>query len=124
MYNRKIEVNPSGSSRRSSTIRGSFAYDDEFPMVIDAIERGDIDPALFISHEFGLDEYRAGVPHAARPRRLAEGDGQPVAAALSSAFCAARSALMRCVASSREASDTDRAAAPSRSRAAATRSAW
>ena len=39
------------------TIRGSFAYDDEFPMVIDAIDRGDVDPAQFISHEYGLDEY-------------------------------------------------------------------
>lgn len=57
MYNRKIEVNPSRIVEKELTIRGSFAYDDEFPMVIDAIDRGDVDPALFISHEYGLDEY-------------------------------------------------------------------
>ena len=57
MYNRKIEVNPSRIVEKELTIRGSFAYDDEFPMVIDAIDRGDVDPALFISHEYGLDDY-------------------------------------------------------------------
>jgi 2-desacetyl-2-hydroxyethyl bacteriochlorophyllide A dehydrogenase len=57
MYNTKIEVNPSRIVEKELTIRGSFAYNDEFPMVIDAIERGDVDPALFVSHEFSLDEF-------------------------------------------------------------------
>ena len=57
MYNRKIEVNPSRIVEKELSIKGSFAYNDEFPMVIDAIERGDVDPALFVSHEYGLDEY-------------------------------------------------------------------
>lgn len=57
MYNSKIEVNPSRIVEKELTIRGSFAYDDEFPMVIAAIDRGDIDPAVFISHEFALDDF-------------------------------------------------------------------
>ena len=57
MYNQKIELNPSRIVEKELSIRGSFAYNDEFPMVIDAIERGDIDPALFISHEFGLEDF-------------------------------------------------------------------
>ncbi len=57
MYNAKIEVNPSRIVEKELTIRGSFAYNDEFPMVIDAIERGDVDPAIFISHEFGLADF-------------------------------------------------------------------
>ena len=52
------------------TIRGSFAYNDEFPMVIEAIDRGDVDPALFVSHEFPLDDFgrRSGRSSTARPR--------------------------------------------------------
>ncbi len=57
MYNRKIEVTPDRIVEKELTMRGSFAYNDEFPMVIDAIESGDIDPDVFISHEFGLDEF-------------------------------------------------------------------
>jgi 2-desacetyl-2-hydroxyethyl bacteriochlorophyllide A dehydrogenase len=57
MYNRKIEVTPDRIVEKELTMRGSFAYNDEFPMVIDAIESGDVDPEVFISHEFGLDEF-------------------------------------------------------------------
>jgi 2-desacetyl-2-hydroxyethyl bacteriochlorophyllide A dehydrogenase len=56
MYNGKIELNPSRIVEKELTIRGSFAYNDEFPMVIDAIERGDVDPALFVSHRFSLED--------------------------------------------------------------------
>jgi 2-desacetyl-2-hydroxyethyl bacteriochlorophyllide A dehydrogenase len=57
MYNSKIEVNPSRIVEKELTIRGSFAYNDEFQMVIDAIEAGDVDPTLFVSHEFALEEF-------------------------------------------------------------------
>lgn len=57
MYGSKIEVNPSRIVEKELTIRGSFAYNDEFPMVIAAIERGDVDPALFVSHEFALEDF-------------------------------------------------------------------
>lgn len=57
MYHQKIEVNPSRIVEKELTIRGSFAYNDEFPMVIDAIERGDVDPSLFISHAFALEDF-------------------------------------------------------------------
>lgn len=56
MYHSKVEVNPSRIVEKELIIRGSFAYNDEFPMVIDAIERGDVDPSLFVSHEFSLDD--------------------------------------------------------------------
>jgi 2-desacetyl-2-hydroxyethyl bacteriochlorophyllide A dehydrogenase len=57
MYNQKVEVNPSRIVEKELTIRGSFAYNDEFPLVIDAIERGDVDPSVFISHEFALEDF-------------------------------------------------------------------
>jgi 2-desacetyl-2-hydroxyethyl bacteriochlorophyllide A dehydrogenase len=57
MYNAKIEVNPSRIVEKELTIRGSFAYNDEFPMVIDAIERGDVDPSVFVSHSFALEDF-------------------------------------------------------------------
>jgi 2-desacetyl-2-hydroxyethyl bacteriochlorophyllide A dehydrogenase len=56
IYGSKIEVNPNRIVEKELTIRGSFAYDDEFPMVIDALERGDVDPAVFVSHVFGLED--------------------------------------------------------------------
>jgi L-idonate 5-dehydrogenase len=38
------------------TVRGSFAYRDEFGQVIEMIASGAIDPELFITHEFALDD--------------------------------------------------------------------
>jgi hypothetical protein len=78
------------------------------------------------------------IPRAGRPPSHATGPGPGArraigpstgscrqrALALSWSFCEARSALMRCVALSREASDADSAAAPSCLRAAASRSFW
>jgi (R,R)-butanediol dehydrogenase/meso-butanediol dehydrogenase/diacetyl reductase len=57
MYNSKIEVNPSRWVEKELTIKGSFAYNDEFPMVIEAIENGDIDPSVFVSHTFALEDF-------------------------------------------------------------------
>jgi 2-desacetyl-2-hydroxyethyl bacteriochlorophyllide A dehydrogenase len=59
MYHSKLELNPSRIVEKELTIRGSFAYNDEFPMVIAAIESGDVDPELFISHEFALEDFQA-----------------------------------------------------------------
>jgi threonine dehydrogenase-like Zn-dependent dehydrogenase len=87
MYSAKIEVNPSRIVEKELTIRGSFAYNDEFPLVIDALECGDVDPSLFISHEFPLDDFEQGfrtqldksasLKVMLTPRALADGsDGQ------------------------------------------------
>jgi 2-desacetyl-2-hydroxyethyl bacteriochlorophyllide A dehydrogenase len=57
MYNRKIEVTPDRLVEKELNLRGAFAYDDEFPMVIEALAAGDVDPQVFVSHEFPLEEY-------------------------------------------------------------------
>ena len=57
MYNRKIEVSPDRIVEKELNVYGSFAYNDEFPMVIDAIAAGDIDPEVFISHSFALEDF-------------------------------------------------------------------
>ena len=54
MYGAKIELVPDRIVEKELNVRGSFAYRDEFPMVIDALANGDIDPELFISHSFPL----------------------------------------------------------------------
>src|SRR3954452_4604305 len=57
MYTAKVEVNLSRVVEKELRIQGSFAYNDEFPMVIDAIASGDVDPSIFISHSFELDDF-------------------------------------------------------------------
>jgi 2-desacetyl-2-hydroxyethyl bacteriochlorophyllide A dehydrogenase len=59
MYNRKIELTPDRIVEKELNIRGAFAYDDEFPMVIDALAAGDIDPAAFVSHTYALEDAEA-----------------------------------------------------------------
>jgi 2-desacetyl-2-hydroxyethyl bacteriochlorophyllide A dehydrogenase len=54
VFGRKIEVPIDRFTEKELDVRGSFAYRDEFPLVIDALARGDVDPAAFISHRFGL----------------------------------------------------------------------
>jgi 2-desacetyl-2-hydroxyethyl bacteriochlorophyllide A dehydrogenase len=57
MFTSKIELNPSRIVEKELTIQGSFAYNDEFPMVIAAIESGDVDPSIFVSHSFALEDF-------------------------------------------------------------------
>jgi 2-desacetyl-2-hydroxyethyl bacteriochlorophyllide A dehydrogenase len=56
MYGRKLEMSPDRITEKELTIHGSFAYKDEFPMVIDHLAAGDVDAELFISHRFPLAE--------------------------------------------------------------------
>lgn len=57
MYNRKVELTPDRLVEKELNVRGAFAYDDEFPIVIDALAAGDVDPQAFVSHEFPLEEF-------------------------------------------------------------------
>lgn len=54
MYGAKIEIVPDRIVEKELNVRGSFAYKDEFPQVIEALASGQIDPELFISHSFPL----------------------------------------------------------------------
>jgi 2-desacetyl-2-hydroxyethyl bacteriochlorophyllide A dehydrogenase len=54
VFGRKIEVAIDRFTEKELDVRGSFAYRDEFPAVIAALAAGDIDPANFVSHRFGL----------------------------------------------------------------------
>lgn len=56
MYGGKVEMSPDRITEKELTIRGSFAYDDEFPMVIEHLAAGDIETELLISHRFPLAE--------------------------------------------------------------------
>jgi (R,R)-butanediol dehydrogenase/meso-butanediol dehydrogenase/diacetyl reductase len=58
MFSGKLELNPSRIVEKELTVRGSMAYDDEFPMVIDALACGDVDPAVFVSHHFALQDFQ------------------------------------------------------------------
>ena len=59
MYNRKIEINPDRMTEKELRLRGSMAYRDEFPEVIERLADGSVDPEVFISHTFQLDEVEA-----------------------------------------------------------------
>jgi threonine dehydrogenase-like Zn-dependent dehydrogenase len=54
MYGGKLEMSPDRITEKELTIHGSFAYKDEFPMVIRHLADGDIDTELLISHRFQL----------------------------------------------------------------------
>lgn len=56
MYGARIELVPDRIVEKELSVRGSFAYKDEFPQVIDALASGDVDPEVFISHSFPLDQ--------------------------------------------------------------------
>lgn len=55
MYGARIELVPDRIVEKELHVRGSFAYKDEFPMVLQALQDGDVDPELFISHTFPLE---------------------------------------------------------------------
>jgi threonine dehydrogenase-like Zn-dependent dehydrogenase len=56
MYGRKLELRPDRLTGSELTLRGSVGYRDEFPEVIAALARGEIDAEALISHELGLSE--------------------------------------------------------------------
>jgi 2-desacetyl-2-hydroxyethyl bacteriochlorophyllide A dehydrogenase len=59
MYTRKIEINPDRMTEKELVVRGSMAYRDEFTEVIERLADGSVDPELFISHTFELEEVKA-----------------------------------------------------------------
>lgn len=54
LYKSKVELRPDRLVEKELTVRGSFAYKDEFPLVIAELERGGLDPERLISHNFPL----------------------------------------------------------------------
>ena len=54
MYGQRIEVVPDRIVEKELSVRGSFAYKDEFPAVIAALADGSVDAGLLISHHFPL----------------------------------------------------------------------
>ena len=55
IYGRAFEMNPSRIVEKELTVRGSLAYKDEFPRVIDLLAAGAIDASRLISHRFPLE---------------------------------------------------------------------
>jgi 2-desacetyl-2-hydroxyethyl bacteriochlorophyllide A dehydrogenase len=55
MYARKVEMRPDRLTGNELTLRGSVGYRDEFPAVIAALARGDIDASALVSHELPLE---------------------------------------------------------------------
>lgn len=55
MYGRKVELTPDRIVEKELTVRGSFAYRDEFPQVLRHLAEGSVDPELLISHAFALE---------------------------------------------------------------------
>ena len=55
LYKNKVEFRPDRLVEKELTVRGSFAYRDEFPAVIAELERGAIDVDRLISHTFPLE---------------------------------------------------------------------
>jgi (R,R)-butanediol dehydrogenase/meso-butanediol dehydrogenase/diacetyl reductase len=56
MYGQKIEFVPDRIVEKELSVRGSFAYKDEFPLVIAALADGSVQAEPFISHHFSLDQ--------------------------------------------------------------------
>jgi 2-desacetyl-2-hydroxyethyl bacteriochlorophyllide A dehydrogenase len=59
VFGRKVEVPIDRVTEKELTLRGSFAYRDEFPAVIAALAAGDVEPRAFVSHRFMLDDVSA-----------------------------------------------------------------
>ncbi|MEA2312748.1 MAG: (R,R)-butanediol dehydrogenase / meso-butanediol dehydrogenase / diacetyl reductase [Solirubrobacteraceae bacterium] len=55
LYKSKVELRPDRLVEKELTVRGSFAYKDEFSEVIAELERGAIDADALISHTFPLE---------------------------------------------------------------------
>ena len=56
LYKSKVEFRPDRLVEKELTVRGSFAYRDEFPEVIAELERGGLDADKLISHTFPLEQ--------------------------------------------------------------------
>jgi 2-desacetyl-2-hydroxyethyl bacteriochlorophyllide A dehydrogenase len=56
-FGSKIEFNPTRIVEKELRLQGAFAYKDEFPVAIAALASGEVDPSLFVSHSFRLDEF-------------------------------------------------------------------
>jgi (R,R)-butanediol dehydrogenase/meso-butanediol dehydrogenase/diacetyl reductase len=54
MYGRKVQMRPDRLTGGELTLRGSVGYRDEFPAVIAALARDEIDTGALISHELPL----------------------------------------------------------------------
>ncbi|HEY4278246.1 MAG TPA: alcohol dehydrogenase catalytic domain-containing protein [Conexibacter sp.] len=59
IYARRIEFSPDRLTEKELVVRGSFAYRDEFPAVIEALASGDVEPERFVSHTFALGDAEA-----------------------------------------------------------------
>lgn len=55
LYKHKVELRPDRLVEKELTVRGSFAYRDEFPAVIAELERGGLDAEALVSHSFPLE---------------------------------------------------------------------
>jgi len=55
LYKNKVELRPDRLVEKELTVRGSFAYRDEFPAVIAELERGGLDAEALVSHSFPLE---------------------------------------------------------------------
>ena len=56
MYGQKVEFVPDRIVEKELSVRGSFAYKDEFPLVIAALADGSVEAEPFISHHFALQD--------------------------------------------------------------------
>jgi 2-desacetyl-2-hydroxyethyl bacteriochlorophyllide A dehydrogenase len=56
MYAKKVDFRPDMVTMKELTLRGALGYKHEFPEVIDALAKGEIDTAAMISHELPLTE--------------------------------------------------------------------
>ena len=59
VYARKWEINPTRLVEKEISLRGSFAYRDEFPRVVRLLADGDLDAERLVSHSFPLAEIEA-----------------------------------------------------------------
>lgn len=56
MYARKVDFRPDMVTMKELTLRGALGYKHEFPEVIDALAKGEVDAGAMISHELPLTE--------------------------------------------------------------------
>jgi 2-desacetyl-2-hydroxyethyl bacteriochlorophyllide A dehydrogenase len=56
MYGSKVEFRPDVVTMKEITLRGALGYKHEFPEVIDALAKGEVDVSALVSHELPLSE--------------------------------------------------------------------
>ena len=52
-----VELNLIGMLIRELEIIASLAYPDEFPLVLDMLASGKVDPTPLVTHRFGLSQF-------------------------------------------------------------------